>query len=258
MKGYALPLLLIALPAHADNQLWLDAWGGSVTDDSARLSLSQDLLLGPDTTEALNIDPDLEPVAGLRLRGEVDLLPIGFGIDLGYARVNHPQADLTLVPTAMGITLPARLTLARSPRFGSLHPMGMLGIVATGVDGSVNAGTINSEITDNTWGGANGRIGLHASLGLSWQPTPGFAVFSEYRYQQMRFHLEHTNDAVLATQYLQTTGRVDAESVLVGISFRVAHAPAANPTPAPAIPAVMEPEPAALPASGPASTPAAP
>lgn len=257
MKACALPFLLIALPAHADNQLWLDAWGGGVTDDSARLSLNQDLLFGPDTTEALNIDPDLEPVAGLRLRGEVDMLPVGFGIDLGYARVNHPQADLTLVPTAMGITLPARLTLARSPRFGSLHPMGMLGIVATGVDGSVNAGTINSEITDNTWGGANGRLGLHASLGLSWQPTPGFAVFTEYRYQQMRFHLEHTNDAVLATQYLQTTGRVDAESVLVGISFRVAHAPAARATPAQETPAVADPEPAALPVE-PVPAPAAP
>lgn len=256
MKACALPLLLIALPAHADNQLWLDAWGGSVTDDSARLSLNQDLLFGPDTTESLNIDPDLEPVAGLRLRGEVDMLPVGFGIDLGYARVNHPQADITLVPTAMGITLPARLTLARSPRFGSLHPMGMLGIVATGVDGSVNAATINSEITDNTWGGANGRLGLHASLGLSWQPMPGFAVFTEYRYQQMRFHLEHTNDAVLATQYLQTTGRVDAESVLVGISFRVAHAPAARATPAQETPAT-DPEPAALPVE-PVPAPAAP
>lgn len=226
MKAYALPLLFIALPAHAGTELWLDAYGGKAVDEKASLAMSQDLLFGPDTTENLRFDPDLHPLLGLRLRAELDPLPVGVGLDFGYARVHHPQADLTLVPITMGITLPSRLTLARSAQMGSLHPIGMLGLVVTAVDGSVNVGSINSDINDNTWRGGNGRIGLHASLGLSWQPSPGFAVFTEYRYQQMRFHLEHTNDPVLATQYLQTTGEIDAQSVVLGVSFRLVNQPA--------------------------------
>lgn len=250
MKASPLLLLLIALPVHADTGLWLDAYGGNVVHDSASLSLNQDLLFGPDTAESLDFDPDLSPLLGLRLRGELAQWPVGVGIDLGHTRVNHPQADLTLVPIAMGVTLASRLALAQSPQLGSLHPTGMLGIVATAVDGSANIGTINSEVTDNTWGGGNGRVGLHASLGLSWQPRPGFAVFTEYRYQQMRFHLEHTNDVVLATQYLQTSGHVTAESVVLGVSFRLAQEPAraaaSAPDPAPAPAPEPAPEPAAM------------
>lgn len=247
MKAYALPLLFIALPAHAGTELWLDAYGGKAVDEKAGLAMSQDLMFGPDTTENLRFDPDLHPLAGLRLRADLDPLPVGVGLDFGYARVHHPQADLTLVPVAMGVTLPSRLTLARSARMGSLHPIGMLGLVVTAVDGSANVGTINSEINDNTWRGGNGRIGLHASLGMSWQPSPGFAVFTEYRYQQMRFHLEHTNDIVLATQYLQTSGKVEAQSVMLGVSFRLVNqpdrprAPAPEATPGPATEAVPAP-----------------
>ncbi|MES2918531.1 MAG: hypothetical protein V4729_07920 [Pseudomonadota bacterium] len=127
MKRFALPLPLMAAPAHAGTQLWLDAYGGKTLDESARLALNQDLMFGP----------------------------------------------------------------------------------------------------DNTWSGGKGRVGPHASLGLSWQPSPGFAVFTEYRYQQLRFHLEHTDDILLATQYLQTTGRVESEAVLIGISFRLLDSPAA-------------------------------
>lgn len=233
MKRYALPLLLMTAPAHAGTQLWLDAYGGKTLDESARLALNQDLMFGPDSTEDLRFDPGLRPLAGLRVRAELDPVPVGVGLDVGYSKTRHAQADLTLLPIAMGVTLPSRLALARSTRLGSLHPTGMLGIVATAVDGSANVGSINSEVTDNTWSGGNGRVGLHASLGLSWQPSPRFAVFTEYRYQQLRFHLEHTDDIVLATQYLQTTGRVESEAVLIGISFRLLDSPAAAAPPAP-------------------------
>lgn len=249
MKACALTLLFIALPAHAGSEAWLDAYGGKATDETARLDLNQDLLFGPDTTEGARFDPDLHPLAGLRARVDVEKLPFGIGLDFGYARVHHPQADLTLIPIAMGVTLPSRLTLARSAQLGSLHPVGMLGLVVTAVDGSASIGSISSEVNDNTWGGGNGRIGVQASLGLSWQPTPGFAVFTEYRYQQLRFHLEHTNDLVLATQYLQTTGKFESQAVMLGVSFRLMSQPdlptssLPMPMPAPATEATPEPAP---------------
>lgn len=263
MKACALPLLFIALPAHAGTELWLDAYGGKAVDENARLDLNQDLLFGPDTTEGTRFDPDLHALAGLRARVDIESLPIGIGLDIGHARVRQPQADLTLVPFAMGVTLPSRLTLARSARLGALHPTGMLGLVVTAVDGSASVGTISSEVNDNTWGGGNGRVGLQASLGLSWEPTPGFAVFTEYRYQQLRFHLEHTDHLVLATQYLQTTGDVTSQAVMLGVSFRLIRQsdlpkPAAPvPEPAPDAPRSPDslPAPDAEPVPAPAITP---
>lgn len=218
-------LLALALPAHAAPQVWLDAYAGRVVDDSAHLTLYQDLLFGPDSLESTDFDPGLRGTGGLRVRVETDSLPVGFALDVGAAHTHAPQADLTLVPMAMGVTLPMHLV------DGPWHPMGMLGLVVTGVDGDAHVGSIQSEVNDTTWGGSNRRVGLHASAGLAWQPAPRLAFFAEYRYQQMRFHLEHTNNMVLATQYLETNGRVDAEAVLVGVSFGLLTGPAPVSTP---------------------------
>ncbi|MCC2639028.1 MAG: outer membrane protein beta-barrel domain [Moraxellaceae bacterium] len=221
MKALALPLLLIALPAHADSQVWLDAYGGHLLEEEAGLSLSEDLLFGPDTVASTSFDPDSGTTGGFRVRAEMDPMPMGVAFDIGVRRTGVPQADLTLVPVTLGVTLPSRLTLARSAQLGSLHPTGLLGITATGVDGTVNIGGINSEITDNTWGGSGGRPGVAAALGLEWRFTPRVAVFTEYRYELLRFRLEHTNDSLFTTQYLQTTGRVESQSVMLGVSFRL-------------------------------------
>lgn len=221
MKALVLPLLLLALPAHADSQAWLDAYGGRLLEEKAGLSLSEDLLFGPDTVASTSFDPDSGTTGGFRLRAEVGPLPMGVAFDIGVRQTGSTQADLTLVPVTLGVTLPSRLTLARSAQFGSLHPTGLLGITATGVDGSVNIGGINSEITDNTWGGSAGRPGLAAALGLEWRITPRFAVFTEYRYELLRFRLEHTNDSLFTTQYLQTTGRIESHLVMLGVSFRL-------------------------------------
>lgn len=236
MKALALLLLLLALPAHADSQVWLDAYGGGLLEEKAGLSLSEDLLLGPDTVTSTSFDPDSGMTGGFRLRAEADALPMGLAFDVGWRQTRVSQAELTLVPVTLGVTLPSRLTLAHSAQLGSLHPTGLLGITATGVDGTVNTGGINSEITDNTWGGSTGRPGLAAALGLEWRFTPRFAVFTEYRYELLRFRLEHTNDSLFTTQYLQTTGRVESQLVMLGVSFRLFEQKVAAPLPAPIAP----------------------
>lgn len=232
-------LLAAALPAHADTHLWLDAYGGHVTDQDGRLSLHQDNLFSPDQNLAFDFDPDLDPMLGLRLRAEIDPVPFGLGIDIGYTRVHDPRADLRLMPVTLGLTLPSGLTLAKGG-WGSLHPVGMVGLVATGVDGSVRAGPIASEVNDNTWAGGGGRIGGSIGLGLEWRLSPRVALFSEYRYQRLRFHLEHTDDPTLPTTSLETRGDIKDQAVLVGISFHLLHqaaSPAAGAAaPAPATP----------------------
>lgn len=216
----ALPLLA-ASAAHADTRLWLDAYGGGHVDETAGLSVHEDNLFTPDQAASARFDPETRPLTGLRLRLEADPLPVAFVADLGFRRTHVPQADLDLLPVTLGLALPSTLTLARFDGGGSLHPRGLLGITATGVDGSVRLGNIRGEVTDNTWGPRNGRAGLAASLGLEWRPTPAFALFTEYRYENLRFHLEHTDDETLPTRSLETTGRIESQAVLVGVSFRL-------------------------------------
>lgn len=229
MKRLTLPLLLvIALPAHADTHLWMDIYGGHVTDQDGHLTLHQDNLFSPDQAAAFSFDPDLHPMAGLRMRGEIDPLPFGLGLDFGYTRVHEPRADLRLIPMTFGLTLPSSLTLARGG-WGSLHPVGMAGIVATAVDGSVNVGPIVSEVNDNTWDDGHGRLGNSVSLGLEWRLSPRVSLFSEYRWQRMRFHLEHVNDPDLPSSKLQTGGDIKDQAVLFGLSVHLLN----HQTPAP-------------------------
>lgn len=216
----ALPFLAASL-AHADPRLWIDAYGGSHLDEKAGLSLYEDNLLAPDQYASVSLDPETKPVAGVRLRLEAEPLPFGLAADLGFRRSRIPEADLDLMPFTIGVTLPSTLTLARFEGGGSLHPRGLLGFTATGVDGNVRIGGIRGEITDNTWGASDGRAGMTAALGLEWRPLPAFAVFTEYRYELLRFHLEHTDDDTLPTRNLETTGRIESETVLVGFSIRL-------------------------------------
>lgn len=239
----ALPFLAASL-AHADPRLWIDAYGGGHVDEKAGLSLYEDNLLAPDQYASVSLDPETKPVAGFRLRLEADALPFGVAADLGFRRSRIPEADLDLMPLTIGVTLPSSLALARFEGGGSLHPRGLLGFTATGVDGNVRIGGIRGEITDNTWGASDGRAGMTAALGLEWRPLPAFAVFTEYRYENLRFHLEHSNDDTLPTRNLETTGRIESQTVLVGFSVRLLDTPAATRPAAPA------------PASGSDATPA--
>lgn len=216
----ALPFLAASL-AYADTRVWLDAYGGGHVEERAGLSFYEDNLLAPDRYASVSLDPETKPVAGVRLRLEADPLPFGLAADLGFRRSRIPEADLDLLPVTLGLTLPSTLTLARLDGGGSLHPRGLLGITATGVDGSVSLGNIRGEITDNTWGPRNGRAGLAASLGLEWRLSPAVALFTEYRYENLRFHLEHTDDETLPTRSLETTGRIESQALLVGVSFRL-------------------------------------
>ncbi|HET8730324.1 MAG TPA: hypothetical protein VFM34_04370 [Moraxellaceae bacterium] len=222
MKRLTLPLLLVASPALADTDLWLDAYGGHVSHETGTLSLYQDNLLSADNAAHFDFDPNLRPMNGLRLRVDTTPIPFGFGIDFGYTHVHDPRADLRLLPVTLGVTLPSDLTLARGS-YGSLHPIGMVGFVVTAVDGFVRAGPIVSSVNDNTWSGRGGRLGASASLGLEWRLNPAISLFSEYRYQQMRFHLEHTNDPVLPTTRLETTGDIRNDAILFGLTFRLLH-----------------------------------
>ncbi|MDF2446616.1 MAG: hypothetical protein K0S46_1852 [Moraxellaceae bacterium] len=222
MHTRALLLLLLTSPAHAGHALWADLYGGHLLEEEAGLSLAEDNLFTPDRSVSTGFDPAADAHYGLRLRWEHSDFPVGASFDLGYYDFQSPQADLTVVPVTVAATLAPRITLARSDRWGSLHPTASLGVIATSVDGRVNAGGINSEINDNTFTRPEARPGLQASLGLEWRVRPRFALFTEYRYQQMRFHLDHTNDALLATQYLQTTGRIETSAIVFGLSWRMA------------------------------------
>lgn len=230
MKRLILPLALAASAAHADTDLWLDAYGGHVTHQDGTLSLYQDNLLSPDNAVRFDFDPDLHPLTGVRLRLDATPIPVGFGMDIGYTHVHEPRADLRLVPVSLGLTLPSDLTLARGS-YGSLHPIGMVGFVFTAVDGFVKAGPIVSSVNDNTWNGRGGRMGASASLGLEWRVNPAVSLFSEYRYQQMRFRLDHTNDPILPTTRLETTGDIRDEAILFGLTFHLVHQ--VSPTPPP-------------------------
>lgn len=239
MENLTILLLSLMLPAIAVTGDRFDVYGGAAPlAADALVDISTNNPTSPLPRNRARFDPRMGGISGLRWREES--MGWGLALDIAYQRARSDGADVKLMPITLGVALPSRLTLAGRPGQGSLHPTGMLGITVTGIGGESRLlGEADSPVgADIVFPLDNGRPGFVATAGLEWRPSPRFALFTEYRYQYLRFHETAERGSFFGpTWQYDASGSFRDQRLVFGLSIPYGSASGSPAPPSPAAPA---------------------
>lgn len=213
---YLLVTLTLALPAGSGDAGWVDFYGGQPAHGDMSLALRLADASGT-RSASYRFDPDARGIKGLRMRGGGERWPVGIAADFAYQTTDSAFGDFQMMPTTLGLTLPSRLSFGGS---GRLRPIGMVGVTYTTVSGdSILLGSSGYGIGDSValpYGGS--RAGLTASAGVEWRLAKHVALFTEYRYQDLRFSVSN-GCGMFCTGTQSASGELTTSGFLLGLSF---------------------------------------
>lgn len=221
MENLTALLLSLLIPAMTVTGDRFDIYGGATPlAADALVDISTNHPDSPLPRSRAHFDPRTGGISGLRWREES--MGWGLALDIAYQRARSEGADVKLLPITLGVALPSRLTLAGRPGHGSLHPTGMLGLTVTGIGGESRLlGESDSPIgADLLLPLDNSRVGFVATAGLEWRPSPRLALFTEFRYQHLRFHASAERGNILGpTWQYEASGSFRDQRLVFGLSI---------------------------------------
>ena len=228
-------VLLIAAPANAGSEGFVDLYLGAAGNWSADVNVSETTSAGK-TSAAATIDLTSSTAVGLRDGAWHPTYDwIGMGIDLGYFQADGPGVDITAFPMTLLLALRAPLFPTADRPGGRLQPYAMAGASFYITDITVRLDGMGGSSFQSSWPWPNTSkdmvVGPYLAAGLAWQPTKHLAIFGEYRYTSFDLDFDTTNSFLFPTANGKVETTIRSDRILFGISHRFgADAPAKEAT----------------------------
>lgn len=206
-------VLLFSPNAHADR--YFDLYAGVADTGGTTVSADYQLItiLGATARQTARREADFDSSAAFGIRARWFLEEpawFGFALGVGYYQADGDSVDIDVIPFS-------GLLMVRRPSPEGFEPYAGLGLTYAYADVDLE---FFPELPAQVSGSANG-IGPDLRLGFTWNLSPRWGLFAEYRYIDIDMEMDDADDwAFFSEEVMEADFDLATSFVVGGVSLR--------------------------------------